>query len=422
MPNADVHERFGLLGEHLSHSFSPEIHRELGGYDYDLIPLPPDQVADFLRQRAFRGINVTIPYKQAVIPFLDALSPRAVALGAVNTIVKGPDGRLTGYNTDYAGFSAMLDRMHLDPRGRKCLVLGSGGASHTVTACLRDRGAGEVLVISRRGPETYENLSRHRDAYLLVNATPVGMYPGNGECPVNLDDLPSLGAVLDLIYNPARTALLLEAERRGIPHMNGLLMLVAQAREAVQLFTGQPVPLSEVDRVTALLEGRSRNLILIGMPGSGKSTVGRLLSARTGREWLDTDTMIESEAGASCGDLIRAEGEDAFRRRETAVLREAGKRTGCVISVGGGAVTRPENRDLLRQNGWLIHLDRPLEALSMAGDRPLSADRTALAQRYAERKPLYEAWRDLSLSAPSPGEAVERIMAWLGQKMEAKSI
>ena len=410
-------ERFGLLGETLSHSFSPEIHRALCGYDYELLPMAPDQVPEFLRRRPFRGINVTIPYKQAVIPCLDALSDRARALGAVNTIVKGPDGRLTGYNTDYAGFMAMLNRMNPDLRGRKCLVLGSGGASHTAVACLREKGAGEVVVISRRDPDHYGNLSRHRDAYLLVNATPVGMYPHNGDQPVSLEAFPSLGGVLDLIYNPAQTALLLEARRRGIPGMNGLLMLVAQAREAAQLFTGRDIPLSEVDRVTALLVAQSRNLILIGMPGSGKSTVGRLLAERTGRAWLDTDAMIEEAAGGvSCGDLIRAEGEAAFRQKETAALRDAGKQSGRVISVGGGAVTRPENLDLLRQNGWLIHLDRPLGALSLEGDRPLSADRDALAKRYAERRPLYEAWRDLAVSAPTPGEAAEQILAWLNKR------
>ena len=409
-------EGFGLLGEHLSHSFSPEIHRELGGYAYDLLPMPPEAVADFLRRRAFRGINVTIPYKRTVIPYLDRLSPRAKALGAVNTIVKDAEGLLTGYNTDYAGFQTMLERLHPDIRGRKCLVLGSGGASHPVAACLRDLGAGDVRIISRRGEDNYTNLDRHRDACLLVNATPVGMYPHNGERLVNLDDFPALCAVMDLIYHPARTALLLDAERRGIPHINGLLMLVAQAREASQLFTGRAVPLSEVDRVTFRLEARSRNLILIGMPGSGKSTVGRILANRLGREWLDTDSMIESAAGRTCGDLIRQEGEDAFREKETAALREAGKQSGKVISVGGGAVTRPENRDLLRQNGWLIHLDRPPEVLSTAGDRPLSADRQALLQRYAERNPLYEAWRDLAVSADTPEKAADQILTWLGDK------
>ena len=405
-------EPYGLIGGKLGHSFSPTIHKALGGYDYGLTELAPEEVEPFLRRRAFRGINVTIPYKQTVMPFLDRISEEARRIGSVNTVVREADGSLNGYNTDLAGFRAMLAKGGMNPAGRKCLVLGSGGAGKTAAAALRAAGAGEVRLISRRGEDNYENLERHGDAALLVNATPVGMYPGNGESPVDLARLPALEGIADLIYNPARTALLLAGERRGIPGVNGLYMLVAQARAAAELFLGRKLPEEACEKVWRELRWQTGNLVLIGMAGSGKTTVGRILAERTGRELLDTDEMIERKRGIPCGEIIRRDGEDAFRRLETDAVREAGKRTGVIIATGGGAVTREENRDPLRQNGTLFHLDRTAEALAVSGSRPLSDTREKAERLARERAPLYAAWRDARIAEDTPEKAAERILGW----------
>ncbi len=409
---------YGLIGGKLGHSFSPRIHRELAGYEYALKELRPEELESFLRKEPFRGINVTIPYKQAVIPFLDRLSERARAIGSVNTILKGPDGRLWGDNTDYAGFRELLRHAGMEPRGRKCLVLGSGGASRTAVACLKDLGAREVRVISRSGEDHYGNLDRHRDAEILVNATPVGMYPGNGEIPVHPELFPKLEGVADLIYNPARTALLLEAERLGIPCENGLRMLVAQAREAAGLFLGKPLPEAATDRVVSVLAAETANWVLIGMPGSGKSTLGRLLAERTGRPFADTDQLTEEKTGGlTCGAYLRRYGEEAFRRLETEAIRRAGAMTGAVIATGGGAVTRPENRDLLRQNGILFHLERPMAELPDNEDRPLSDTAEKWEALRKARAPLYEAWRDRRIDSTDPEAAaadILRIGGWNG--------
>lgn len=404
---------YGLIGEKLGHSFSPEIHREIGGYDYRLKELKPEEVPGFLREGAFRGINVTIPYKQTVMPYLDEISETARRIGSVNTIVRGGDGRLRGYNTDYAGFLGMLRRAGMNPAGKKCLVLGSGGASRTAVTCLRDLGASGVIVISRNGPDNYQNLDRHRDARLLVNATPVGMYPRNGAAPLDPAALPELEGIADMIYNPARTALLLAAERRGIRTINGLYMLTGQAREACELFLGRRIPEAGTERVTGILARKTGNIVLIGMPGSGKTTVGRILADRTGRRLVDADEMIEQKAGMTCGELIRQRGEAAFRALETEALREAGKLTGIILATGGGTVTRPENRDLLRQNGLLFHLDRGMDARTLEPGRPLSDSREKWERLYSARKPLYEAWRDVLIENRQPEEAAAGILtAW----------
>ena len=404
-------ERFGLIGGRLGHSFSPRIHREMGGYDYELIELAPEEVAEFLRKGDFRGINVTIPYKKTVMPFLDEISDAARRIGSVNTIVRGADGRLRGTNTDYSGFRAMLERRGLNPAGEKCLVLGSGGASVTAVTCLRDMGAREVRVISRSGEDNYGNLNRHRDAGLLVNATPVGMFPETGKAPLSLEAFPALKGVADMIYNPARTALLMDAERRGIPWINGLYMLSAQAREACEIFLGRPVPESETDRVTALLAKEQANIVLIGMPGCGKTTVGRMLAKRTGRRMVDTDEMIEAKAGLTCGEVIRSRGEAAFRQMETEAVREAGKQGGLIIATGGGAVTREENLAPLRQNGLLFHLDRPMDERTLEGGRPLSDSREKWERLAQERAFLYTAWRDARIENRTPEQAAEDILS-----------
>lgn len=384
---------YGLLGEKLGHSFSPQIHRALAGYDYRLLPTAPEDVAELFRRRAFKGLNVTIPYKQTVIPLCDEVDPRAAAIGAVNTVVNR-EGHLTGYNTDIDGMIYMARRAGVDMAGKKVVILGSGGTSHTARAAARELGAAETAVISRHGPDNYENLSRHADAGVLINTTPVGMYPNCGVSAVSLEDFPRLTGVLDVVYNPLRTALMFQAMDRGVPCSCGLPMLVAQAKRAAELFTGETIPDSRLEDVIAGLTAQVRNVVLIGMPGCGKTTVGRALARRMGRELVDLDEEIVRRAGRPIPDIFAQEGEDAFRALETQVVREVGRRTGLVISTGGGVVTRPENRDPLRQNGVIVHLTRPLKLLPVAG-RPVSqsTDRETLWRR---RAPLYAAFADVT--------------------------
>ncbi|SHH93774.1 shikimate dehydrogenase [Sporobacter termitidis DSM 10068] len=385
--------KFGLLGEHLAHSFSPQIHSLLGDYEYLLYEKTPDEVAGFLARGDFDGLNVTIPYKKAVIPCCAALSRSAEQIGSVNTLVRRPDGTLYGDNTDYDGFSYLLGALGADVAGKKALVLGSGGASLTIRTVLADLGAGEIVVVSRGGKDNYENIGRHNDAQLIVNTTPVGMFPGNGAAPVGLSVFKACAAVVDIIYNPAKTALLLEAEDLGIPCVNGLPMLVAQAKRAAEIFTGLPIDDGVIDDITDKIARRTKNIVLIGMPGSGKSTTGAALAKLLGREFFDTDELIVKAAGKSIPDVFKDDGEDAFRQLETAALAEAAKKSGAVIATGGGIVKKPENRRLIRQNSTAVFLDRPLDALPADG-RPLSLQNgvEALAR---ERLPLYSSWCDV---------------------------
>ncbi len=384
---------FGLLGRTLGHSYSPQIHALLGVPDYTLYEKEPDALADFLRNAEFSGLNVTVPYKKAVIPFLDELTPLACRLGAVNTVVRR-NGRLIGHNTDYFGFLSLVQSSGVCVAQRKCLVLGSGGASVTVTSVLRELGA-QVVVISRSGENNYENLHLHRDASVIVNTTPVGMYPDVGAAPLDLSVFPNLAGVLDVIYNPARTALLLQARERGIPCQNGLRMLVAQAAESAEWFTGRSVPASEVGQICTVLRRRTENIILIGMPGCGKTAVGRLLAQKTGREFVDTDEQIERLAQKSIPAIFAEDGEAAFRAMETQILAQFGKSAGLVIATGGGCVTRPENEPLLRQNGRIFCLERDIRALDTHG-RPLSLTHTPEAL-YAARAPLYARFGDVHI-------------------------
>lgn len=381
----------GLLGGRLGHSYSPKIHSLLADYAYDLYEKQPEALADFLKNGGFSGLNVTIPYKKAVIPFCAELSPRAETLGAVNTLVRRKDGSLIGHNTDYSGFSYMVEKSGLSVAGKKCLVLGSGGASATACAVLEALGA-RVVVISRSGPDNYGNLSRHRDAAVIVNTTPVGMYPNTGESPVALSQFPGLEGVLDVIYNPARTRLLLDAEALGIPAMNGLWMLVAQAKESAEWFTGREIPDDEIPRIHGMLRREMENIVLIGMPGSGKSTVGAALAAETGKRFVDADDEIIRAAGMTIPEIFARQGEPGFRELETQVLARLGRESGLVIATGGGCVTRPENAPLLRQNGSVFWLRRALEKLPTEG-RPLS-QAGSLREMEAARTPLYEAFSD----------------------------
>lgn len=404
----------GLLGRKLGHSYSPQIHARLGNYSYSLYEKEPEELGGFLKNGDFHAINVTIPYKKDVIPFLDDLSPIAKKLWAVNTIVRRGDGTLIGHNTDYFGFRSMLDRSGLQCRGRKVLVLGSGGASVTVCAVLREAGA-HVVVISRSGENNYTNLHLHSDAAILVNTTPVGMYPNTGTSPVTLDLFPKLEGVLDIVYNPARTRLLLDAEARGLVTMNGLWMLVAQAKEAAEWFTGEAISDDIIERIHAALRGQTENYILIGMPGCGKSTIAACLGALSQRSLhvVDADAEIEKKAGKSIPDIFAQDGEEAFRRIETQVLGELGKQSGLIIATGGGCVTRPENYPLLHQNGMLIWIQRDLDSLPTEG-RPLSQQQR-LAEMYRVRKPLYEAFADfIIVNDRTPEDAAAEIVKQTG--------
>ena len=385
----------GLLGEKLGHSYSPQIHAELADYEYKLYEKAPDEVEDFVRRGDWHGLNVTIPYKKTVIPFCDELSETARAIGSVNTLLKRPDGTIFGDNTDAFGFETLLTQtLKADISGWKALVLGTGGASVTVCAMLRKHGA-QVVPISRSGKDNYTNLEWHRDAKLLVNTTPVGMYPKNGASLVDLGVFPKLEAVLDVVYNPARTALLLQAEKRGIPCAGGLTMLVAQAKRSAEIFLAHALPDGEIARITRQLARQMQNVILIGMPGSGKSTVGRLLAEKLGRPLLEADKELEKAAGMSIPVIFANEGEAGFRKRETRILSDLGKQSGTVISTGGGCVTREENYPLLHQNGVIVWIRRDLNCLAREG-RPLSLN-ADLSAMYAVRAPLYERFADFSV-------------------------
>ena len=384
--------RCGLLGRKLGHSYSPQIHRELSCYEYKLYEKEPEELEAFLKSGTFDGLNVTIPYKKTVMAYLDEISPEAAAIGSVNTIVNR-GGKLTGYNTDAFGFSWLLQKSGVEAADKKALVFGSGGASVTVCHVLKSLGADPVVVISRTGENNYENLDRHLDAKLLINATPLGMYPNNGESPVDLTRFSALDGVLDVIYNPARTALMLQAEQLGIPCAGGLSMLVAQAKRSAELFTGTEIADGRVAEIERAVRARLENIVIIGMPGCGKSSVARRLGERLGREVVECDAYIEQQAGKTIPEIFAEGGETAFRRLETEALRELGKRSGIILSTGGGCVTRPENYPSLHQNGCIVWLTRDLSLLPTDG-RPMSQANPPEAL-WETRKALYEQFSDI---------------------------
>ena len=399
--------RCGLLGRKLGHSYSPQIHSYLGNYSYELFEVEPENLEFFLRHGDFAGLNVTMPYKQDVIPYLDELSPVARKLGAVNTIVRREDGSLIGHNTDYFGFSKMLESSGLNVTGKKVLVLGSGGASKPVISVLQTNGA-NVVNISRTGENHYGNLKLHKDAAIIVNTTPVGMYPKTGVSPIDLGNFPNLEGVLEIIFNPSKTKLLMDAKHRGLIYENGLLMLVAQAKEASEWFTGSKIPDQRITVIFKNLRRKMENIILIGMLGCGKTTVGQILAEKMGKQFMDSDQMIHKMAGKSIPEMFAQDGEVAFRKWETLALEELGKQSNLVISTGGGCVTRPENEALLHQNGTIIWLTRDLERLPTTG-RPLS-QATTLHDMYAVRAPLYDQFADIIIDNNSdPETTISRI-------------
>jgi len=406
---------YGCIGEHLPHSFSREIHREIGGYSYDLKELAPAELPAFLSARRFLGVNVTIPYKQAVIPFLDEIDATARAIGAVNTVVNR-NGKLFGYNTDLYGLTCLLRRAGLDLSGQKVLIPGTGGTSRTASFAAEQLGAREIYRISRTGREgslTYSGaVANHADAEIILNTTPCGMFPEPDAQPLPLDPFTRLQGVADVVYNPLRTRLVLDALSRGLPAEGGLYMLVAQAVRASELFLDTVYPADLMDRVYTRILRRKENIVLIGMPGSGKSAVGRILAEKTGMPLADTDRLIVDRAGKSIPDIFRLDGEPAFRDLESAVIRDLSLRGGMIISTGGGAVLRPENVSALRRNGRLFWLDRPPESLVPTDDRPLADTADKMKQLYLAREPVYRAAADEIVPVPGAAEdAAARVLS-----------
>ena len=384
--------KFGLLGEKLGHSFSPLIHGMLGDYDYSLIERNADELEELFRSGEFDGFNVTIPYKKAVIPYMAELSDSAKRCGSVNTVVRRADGTYFGDNTDFYGFSVMLRHSGICVKGRKVLVLGDGGVAPTVREVLKDECAGEIVTISRRGEDNYDNIAKHHDAQVIVNTTPVGMYPHGGVSPVQLADFAKLEGVLDLIFNPLNTEFMLQAKELGVVAEGGLLMLAAQAVRASERFLGcsydEPVT---SEKIYEEILRRQTTVFLIGMPGCGKSTIGKAMAKVCGRKFYDTDKEITKTVGKTPAELIGEVGVDEFRRIETDNLRRLSTECGAIIATGGGIVTREENLRLMKQNGIVVLLERKLENLATDG-RPLSAG--GVEKLWEEREPMYRRFAD----------------------------
>ncbi|MEG2012209.1 MAG: shikimate kinase [Anaerovoracaceae bacterium] len=388
-------KKYGLIGEKLGHSFSPLIHNKLGHYEYKLCQCQRDELKKLLADQTYGGFNVTIPYKKTVMDFCQRLTDEAKAIGAVNTMVREKDGTWTGHNTDYYGFVYLLNKNKIDPRGKKALVLGSGGASLTVQKVLKDLEASQVVVVSRKGENNYENIAKNFDSQIIINTTPVGMYPNNGVAPINLDDFLSCDGVVDLIYNPNRTKLLFDAKRKSIPCASGLEMLVAQAKKASELFQGKEISDLLIPIITSEIKEETQNLIYIGMPGSGKTTLGSRKAKEMGRKFVDIDSLIMERCGMSIPDIFAEQGEGVFRTIETEVLADVCKESGLVIATGGGVVTKRINYNILKQNGTVIWVMRDLDRLDIKG-RPLSQKGT-LENMYEERKHAYSYWSDISI-------------------------
>ena len=393
---------YGLIGEKLGHSFSADIHHRLCGYDYELKEISPDQLSSFIRNRDFSSINVTIPYKEQVIPLLDEVSDAARRIGAVNTIVNR-NGVLYGYNTDFLGLKALIERNGISIKGKTVLVLGSGGTSKTAAAVAEDLGCRSIVRVSRTERDdciTYEQAKQsYAKAEVLINTTPCGMYPRIGESAVDASCFPALQAVVDVVYNPLRTKLVCDAQARGITAVGGLYMLVAQAAYAAERFTGNSIPEEKIERICRQLFAEKQNVVLVGMPGCGKSTVGNVLAQQLHRDFIDTDEEIVRRDGRAISDIINTDGEATFRQLESEIIRTCSARQGCVIATGGGAILNRENVDLLRENGRIYFLDRSLSLLCATADRPLSSSREALEQRYAERYALYQQACDVRIIA-----------------------
>lgn len=401
---------YGLLGKVLKHSFSPEIHTLIGDYDYKLVELAEDKVEGFLTQREFKAINVTIPYKQTVIPYLDEISDSAKAIGAVNTVVNR-DGKLYGYNTDFDGLKALVEKLIPSLEGLKVVILGSGGTSHTAQAVTKSMGAAEILVVSIEGEEgtiSYDELKTlHTDADFLINTTPCGMYPNIHTVATDLDAFTNLKAVADVVYNPLRTELVMKAREKGIPAQSGLYMLVMQAIRASEYFFDREMDKSKADEIFATVLKRRENIVLTGMPSSGKTTIGSVLAEELNRPFYDVDEMIVNKAGCEISEIFAREGEEYFRNLEAEVIaEEVAPITGAIISTGGGAVLRAENVKNLKKNGRVIFLDRPLELLTPTSDRPTASDKEAMKKRFEQRYDTYMSTADIRVDGAPDAKIV----------------
>ncbi len=380
--------QYGLCGRTLKHSYSKIIHELLGNENYNLYSLEKDEFYELMEGRSFKALNVTIPYKTDAYNLCDVVSDKAKSIGSVNTVVN-KDGKLYGYNTDYEGFVYMLKRAKIDIKDKKVLILGSGGTSLTARAVCKGEGAKEFLVVSRKGEVNYDNISLHSDADIIINTTPVGMYPDNGRTPVDISLFNNLCGVVDVIYNPIKTALVLEAEKRSIPSTTGLPMLVAQAVRAHEYFFDTKVDDSVIEDVLAKCMMKILNVIFIGMPGCGKTSIGSEYAKMTGRSFLDTDVFVE-QCGMTIPDIFEKYGEEYFRDKETQAIEMLSALSEKVIATGGGAVKRERNVALMKQNGVVVYLKRELDKLSTDG-RPLSAGgKERIMQLYEERHEIYE--------------------------------
>ena len=389
---------YGLIGEHLPHSFSKEIHEQLADYTYELHEVEKDELDAFMKTKDFKAINVTIPYKQDVIPYLDEISESAREIGAVNTIVNRR-GHLYGDNTDQMGMTALIRKLGLDLNGKTVLILGTGGTSRTAQYVCKKLGAQVIRTVSRSGQNgslRYEDAaSECPETQIILNTTPAGMFPKPDAQAIDLTPFPHLEGVVDVVYNPLRTQLVRQAQGMGLPAEGGLYMLVGQAVAAVEIFLDRKLPDDALDRVFKSIYQDKENIVLTGMPGCGKSTVGRRLSRLLDRPLLELDQRIEQKAGMHPSEIIRTQGEAAFRDLESEIVAEAAQQTGCVISTGGGVILREENMRRLRANGRIYFIDRPLRYILPTDDRPLSSDREALEQRFRERYPIYKATADV---------------------------
>lgn len=399
---------YGCIGEHLTHSFSKEIHGQLQDYLYELKEIPMGTLDQFMTQRDFKAINVTMPYKQDVIPFLKEMGDTATAIGAVNTIVNR-GGQLYGYNTDFGGMKDLIQHTGIDIKGKKVLIFGTGGTSKTAMAVAEYMGAASVQKVSRSpkpGVLTYaQAMESHLDAQVLINTTPKGMFSRESGMPMDPGLFSSLQGVVDAVYNPLRTEFVLKAQSMGVPAAGGLYMLVRQAVLASEIFLDTKYPDTITEEVYKRIKTGKENIVLTGMPGSGKTTVGKLLAKELNRPYVDTDALIENKTGMTPAQIIDTQGEQAFRDAETEAIREISQKNGCVIATGGGAILRSENIQHLRTNGKLFFLDRPVEQLIPTGDRPLSSTKEAILQRYQERYPIYTATADVIIKNGNTPEA-----------------
>ncbi len=405
--------KYGLIAERVGHSFSAEIHKKLFGYDYELKAIAQNELDSFMTKREFKAINVTIPYKQAVIPYLDHIEDTAREIGAVNTIVNR-EGKLYGYNTDAAGLEALINKSNIQIKDKKVLILGSGGTSKTAFYVAKKLGPSFVERVSRKGNDgciTYETaLKEHSDAQVLINTTPSGMFPNIDESPIDINAFPSLCGVVDVIYNPLRTKLVCTALKKNINAVGGLYMLVAQAAFAAEKFVSKPVCENRIDAIYKELFASKQNIVLVGMPASGKTTVGKLLSNTTARDFIDTDEAITEKIGKSPAELINTLGEPAFRDMEAEIIKEVSAMQGKIIATGGGAILRESNRRLLKENGRIYFLDRPLKDILPTPDRPLSSSKEALEQRYKERYPIYLECADYRVHSVNTPEACLKLI------------